>query len=145
MDRDDICSLIPHSGNMCLLDMVMSWDEENIHCSALTHRDTGNPLRRDGNLSTVNLIEYGAQAMAVHGALLARQEGRQTESGFLLTLSDILLDTSPLPDTDEPMEIRARLIAVTSGTSRYRFVTCINEREIVSGCATVMMNMRESR
>lgn len=145
MDRNDICGLIPHSGNMCLLDKVMSWDEEKIHCCALSHRDPDNPLRRDGHLSTVNLIEYGAQAMAVHGALLALQEDRKVESGFLLTLSDIHLDTGCLPDTDAPMEIGASLIAAVSGISRYRFVTCINEREMASGCATVLMNTRESR
>ena len=145
MDKNDICGLLPHSGNMCLLDKVVSWDKERIHCCALSHTDPDNPLRRDGHLSTINLIEYGAQAMGVHGALLALQEDRQVESGFLLTLSEIHLDTGHLSETDAPLEIRANLIATVSGVSRYRFVTCIKDREMASGCATVLMNTRKSK
>ena len=56
---------------MCLLDCVETWDEERIHCRASSHRAMDNPLRVCERLGTACGIEYAAQAMAVHGALLA--------------------------------------------------------------------------
>ena len=65
-------ALIPHAGGMCLLDTVESWDAETIHCRSLSHLRADNPLREKGRLAALHLAEYGAQAMAVHGGLLAR-------------------------------------------------------------------------
>src|SRR6185436_4156135 len=68
-----IARLVPQAGAMCLLDEIVSFDERAIVCRASSHRSPGNPLRCDGRLSAFAGIEYGAQAMAVHGALQARQ------------------------------------------------------------------------
>ncbi len=58
---------------MCLLDAVRDWSAEAITCTATSHTDPANPLRADGRLGAANGIEYAAQAMAIHGALLAGQ------------------------------------------------------------------------
>ena len=60
---------------MCLLDGVLAWDEKTIHAISDGHARADNPLRGEHGLHTVHLAEYGAQAMAVHGALLARADG----------------------------------------------------------------------
>src|SRR4029077_9914114 len=62
---------IPHKGRMCLLDAVLSWDATRIRCTSTTHRKPDNPLRSHGRLGAACGIEYAAQAMAVHGALVA--------------------------------------------------------------------------
>jgi predicted hotdog family 3-hydroxylacyl-ACP dehydratase len=64
---------------MCLLDEVGGWDDEAIHARSASHRAAGNPLRSDGQLRAVHLCEYGAQAMAVHGGLVARAAGTRAE------------------------------------------------------------------
>ena len=69
MTRDDIATLIPHSGSMCLLDGVLSWDENTILCRTASHRLPDNPLRSNGRLAGVCGVEYAAQAMALHGGL----------------------------------------------------------------------------
>ena len=56
---------------MCLLDEVLSWDATRIRCRSNTHRTADNPLRAHGRLGAACGIEYAAQAMAVHGALVA--------------------------------------------------------------------------
>jgi predicted hotdog family 3-hydroxylacyl-ACP dehydratase len=56
---------------MCLLDRVVHWDSQRIHCRASSHRSADNPLRSRDQLSAACGIEYAAQAMAVHGALQA--------------------------------------------------------------------------
>src|SRR4026208_1011791 len=75
VNKAEIRKLIPHSGLMCLLDEVTQWDDGSITCVTNTHRDSANPLRRDGRLSVVHAFEYGAQAAAVHGGLRARSAG----------------------------------------------------------------------
>ena len=55
---------------MCLLDEVLTWDATQIRCRSATHRVPDNPLRAHGRLGAVCGIEYAAQAMAVHGALV---------------------------------------------------------------------------
>lgn len=67
--KTEIARLIPHSGDMCLLDGVLSWDATRIHCESTTHRSVTNPLRRAGRLGILCGVEYAAQAMALHAAL----------------------------------------------------------------------------
>ena len=71
LDRVAIAARIPHQGSMCLLDAVLAWDSGQIHCRASSHRQPDNPLRAAARLGAACGIEYAAQAMAVHGALLA--------------------------------------------------------------------------
>src|SRR2546429_2675949 len=71
LDRQWIEQHIAHKGRMCLLDEVLSWDAARIRCRSATHRSADNPLRLHGRLGAACGIEYAAQAMAVHGALLS--------------------------------------------------------------------------
>src|ERR1700730_12216010 len=71
LDRQWIEQHIPHKGRMCLLDEVLSWDATRIRCRRPTHRSADNPLRLYGRIRAACGIEYAAQAMAVHGALVA--------------------------------------------------------------------------
>ncbi|HEX7128864.1 MAG TPA: phosphotransferase, partial [Rhodanobacteraceae bacterium] len=83
--------LIPHQGTMCLLDAVLGYDAMRIHAASATHAGADNPLRADGRLHAVALCEYGAQAMAVHGALLARERGGRAQPGYLVSLREVAL------------------------------------------------------
>ncbi len=76
LDHAGIAARIPHQGAMCLLDAVVDWSETAISCRAVSHADPANPLRADGRLGAAAGIEYAAQAMAVHGALLAAASER---------------------------------------------------------------------
>ena len=73
MDRAAIADLIPHGEAMCMLDGLAHWDAEQIQCYSDQHRAASNPLRESGVLHTVCLVEFCAQAAALHGAL--SQEG----------------------------------------------------------------------
>ena len=80
LTRRHILELIPHQGSMCLLDEVVSWTDATIACRSRTHLAHDNPLRRDDELSAVSGIEYGLQAAALHGALIA---GCPAREGYL--------------------------------------------------------------
>ncbi len=70
LSREQFEHLIPHSGSMVLIDTVEYWIETAIKCSTLSHQNPANPLRMEGQLAGVHLLEYGAQVMAIHGGLL---------------------------------------------------------------------------
>lgn len=102
INKAEIRTLIPHSDLMCLLDEVEYWDDRSIACISNTHRDPANPLRREGHLSVVHALEYGAQAAAIHGGLRARAAGTVAPPGYLAALRDgrfhvICLDYIHLP------------------------------------------------
>lgn len=87
----DIRALVPHAGTMCLLDEVVDWNAERATVVTRTHRAPGNPLRRRDGLSAICLCEYGAQAMAVHGALVARASENVLAPGLLVSLREVEL------------------------------------------------------
>ena len=75
MDRAAIARLIPHGDRMCMLDELLSWDRDQISCISRSHRRRNNPLLEGGRLHCACLLEFCAQAAALHGALL--QNGEQ--------------------------------------------------------------------
>ena len=91
LPKSDWQHLIPHAGGMCLLDEVVAWDDAAIHARTRSHARDDNPLRSDGQLRALHLAEYGAQAMAIHGGLLARAQGAVAAPGYLVSLRDVEL------------------------------------------------------
>ena len=73
---------------MCLLDRVEAWDATAIRCTSLAHRDPDNPLRRHGRLAGICTVEFGLQAMALHGALIA---GGPQQAGMVTSLRDVVI------------------------------------------------------
>jgi predicted hotdog family 3-hydroxylacyl-ACP dehydratase len=138
LDKAHWQRLIPHRGAMCLLDAVSAWDEAGIHARAGTHRDPGNPLRADGRLHAVNLCEYGAQAMAVHGGLLAQREGGAATSGLLVSLREVKLHVARIDDLPHDLDVHARKIAVGAGALQYAFRIEHAGAVIAEGRAAVM-------
>ena len=76
--------LIPHEGSMVLIDQVDDWDLNKISCSSRSHLLSNNPLIVNNSLSSIHLIEYGAQAMAIHRGLLTGE----SLQGFLAAVRD---------------------------------------------------------
>ncbi|MGI4945193.1 MAG: 3-hydroxylacyl-ACP dehydratase [Janthinobacterium lividum] len=96
LDRAGILSLIPHQGASCLLDRVLDWSEEGVHCLTRAHLDAGNPLRHDGRLPTICGVELGLQAAALHGAL--RGDKAPSRPGYLASLRGVELAVERLDD-----------------------------------------------
>ena len=80
LDHAAIAARVPHAGAMCLLDSVVSWDEQHIECRAASHASPTHPLAQDGRLPATAAIEYAAQAMALHGCLVHEQAGAATRA-----------------------------------------------------------------
>lgn len=147
LDRGWILRHIPHQGSMCLLDDVLDWDADHIRCSSVTHRDSDNPLRAHGRLGSACGIEYAAQAMAVHGALLGgaagprsgRAQGRPA-AGFLVGLRGVRLHVLRLDDVPGPLICGAVRMAGDDGGALYEFDVRSDTELLLSGRATVVLD-----
>jgi len=124
IDQAGIRALIPHAGNMALLDGVTAWNAETIHCLSDSHRRPDNPLRRQGRLAALHAFEYCAQAVAVHGGLLAQAAGRQAPPAYLAALRDARLHVAALDDVASPLEVVA--IQLLAGVDRWLYATRVS-------------------
>jgi predicted hotdog family 3-hydroxylacyl-ACP dehydratase len=141
IDKSEIRTLIPHSGRMCLLDGVVRWDDESIVCITNTHRDINNSLRRDGQLSAVHALEYGAQAAAVHGGLRARAAGTTAPPCYLAALRDAHLHVARLDDLRSALEVRAQRVFGGAGNTIYQFSVSADGAPVADGRATIMLRV----
>lgn len=138
IEHNELCSLIPHSFDMCLLERVEFWDVDNIVCYSNSHTSTGNPLRREGQLSSVHLLEYAAQAMAVHGGLHDREQGLEMTEGYLAALRDVNINLCSIDKIQTELKIEANKILSQGGNMIYAFTVSSAESELASGRATVV-------
>jgi len=78
-----LAELIPHAGDMILIDQVLSFDEEQIHTRA-TVKPGCLFNRPDGSLPAWVGIELMAQSVAAYAGCHARRKGEPVALGFLL-------------------------------------------------------------
>ncbi|MDP9901890.1 hydroxymyristoyl-ACP dehydratase [Variovorax ginsengisoli] len=140
LDRDGIAARIPHSGRMCLLERLEHWDAQAIHCSTRTHLAPDNPLRTASGLLAPNAIEYAAQAMALHGGLLAT-EGAPPSAGFLASARNVRLSVARLDQLPGALQVHARRLSGDARQVLYEFnVNDAAGAAVAEGRAVVVLN-----
>lgn len=149
LNHEELAALIPHAGSMVLLDGVASWDDERIVCHSTRHLDRANPLAVGGRLSSVCGIEFAAQAMAVHGALLgardhAGEERAKPRAGFLASVRGVDLHVVRLDDVPGVLTIEALREAGDGNQVLYRFDVRAGDASLVSGRAAVVLEMSDA-
>lgn len=144
LDRSWIARHIPHQGRMCLLEEVLSWDAARISCRATSHRLADNPLRAHGRLGAACGVEYAAQAMAVHGAIMAYNCGTAARAGLLTSVRNLVLRVTRLDDLDTDLIASAERLAGDEGSTLYEFTVSSGGRELLSGRAGVVFGVEGS-
>jgi predicted hotdog family 3-hydroxylacyl-ACP dehydratase len=139
-DHAWIARHIPHQGSMCLLDGVEAWNAQHIQCRAGTHRAPGNPLRACGRLGAACGIEYAAQAMAVHGALLTPSGTTAARASYLVSVRDTRLLVPRLDDIAADLEVGATCIVRSGNAIFYRFNVTAAGILLLNGRATIMID-----
>jgi len=149
LNRDDIACRIPHQGSMCLLDTVTDWDDSRIQCQASSHRNTDHPLRAHGRLGAACGVEYAAQAMAVHGALMAEAAARTAgatasstppRAGYLASLRSVNLYVERLDTVPGPLTVSAERMTGDANTVLYSFTVQAGTQTLLSGRAVVVLD-----
>lgn len=137
LDHAWIAAHIPHQGAMCLLHAVQSWHADRLHCNALSHNAFDNPLRARGQLAAACGIEYAAQAMAVHGALIA--DGTPQRQGFLASVRGVTLHVARLDDIADEISIEVARFSGDDNTILYDFFIKSDCKMLLEGRAAVFM------
>ena len=139
LDRAWIAAHIPHQGTMCLLDAVLEWDEHHIVCEARSHAAADNPLRAGGRLGAATGVEYAAQAMAVHGGLLAAPGSAPTQ-GYLTSVRGLSLHVARLDHLAGPLRVSAERLSGDARLVLYRFKLHHQDRCLLEGRASVVLD-----
>jgi predicted hotdog family 3-hydroxylacyl-ACP dehydratase len=139
LNAADIARRIPHQGSMCLLDFVTQWDGTTIVCTASSHRAPDNPLRANGRLGAACGVEYAAQAMAVHGSLLA-QSNSAPRVGYLASVRSVELLVPRLDDLASDLTITAERITGDANNILYRFTVAADGQTLLTGRAAVVLD-----
>lgn len=140
LDRKGIEARIPHRGDMCLLDRLESWDAQRVHCSTRSHVNLGNPMRTAAGLLAPCAIEYAAQAMALHGGLLAAP-GQAPSAGYLASVRSVRLHRPRLDDAPAPLHLHAERLSGDARQVMYAFRVLDGVGNAVAdGRAVVVLN-----
>ena len=132
-----LAALLPQRGAMCLLDAVQEWDVGRIVCTSARHLDLFNPLREDGRLSALAGIEFAAQAMAAHGALVAA--GRP-QRGWLARVRDCVVCCERMDGLPSPLRIEAERLAGGERALSYRFAVTAPGIDVLQGVALIALD-----
>jgi len=135
----EIQALIPHTGDMCLLDSVTHWDATHITCTALSHRNHDNPLAHDGKVHALTGIEFAAQAMAVHGGLTGLV-GQRPRAGLLVSVRDVEARVKYLSDFAEDLQIDAEQLMTGGNSVTYSFRIQAGTQALLTGRAMVVLD-----
>lgn len=139
LDRTAIAARIPHQGDMCLLDTVRDWNASIIQCTASSHRRTDNPLRNDAQLGIAAGIEYAAQAMALHGGLLA-DSSQPPSQGYLASVRSVNFHTLRLDDQPADLLVEAERLSGDANQVLYRFTVSAAGQPLLDGRAAVILD-----
>ena len=139
LDHAAIAARIPHAGRMCLLDEVLRWDGDAIECRAVSHRDPANPLRTGDRLAAVHGIEYAAQAMALHGALLGGDGAPASRPGYIGAVRALELHAPRLDGIADDLTIHAERLAGDASHVLYSFAVRAGDRLLVEGRISVAL------
>ena len=128
---------------MCLLHEVLAWDDQHIVCKALGHTNKDNPLRRADQLGAAVGVEYAAQAMAVHGALLASISGvvaSPPAMGYLTSVRGLSLYVDRLDTQTGPLRVTTTRQSGDARLILYQFSIYCADKCLLEGRASVVLN-----
>jgi predicted hotdog family 3-hydroxylacyl-ACP dehydratase len=156
LDHQWIEQHIAHKGRMCLLDEVLSWDAGHIRCRSASHRQPDNPLRAYGRLGAACGIEYAAQAMAVHGALIGSsaplastlsagvRRSAGPAVGYLASVRNVVLHVVRLDDLEADLVAAAERITGDGRTVLYEFSVWSAGQTLLSGRASIVLTQEQA-
>lgn len=143
MPPTDIASLIPHQAGMCLLERIVDSNDDRIVLETDTHRSAANPLRREDRLRAIHLCEYGAQALAVHGALRSRAAGAPPSAGMLVSLRSVTFTVDFIEDLPGSLRVEATCLQASPTSLQYSFRITHAGAVLAEGRAAVVLGSGE--
>ena len=139
MSHNPLSSLIPHQGTMCLLERVLEWNDSSVRLETDTHRSPENPLRSRDGMRAIHLCEYGAQAMAIHGALKAQAHGGTAAPGMLVSLRSVTFRCDYIDRLAGSLLVEAQCLQASESSLQYAFRISHGGELLAEGRAAVVL------
>lgn len=130
LTADEIASRIPHGRSMSLLEAVDSWDDNSIVCVSTNLSSPENVLRENDSLDNLILIEYAAQAVAVHLSLSCQVKSTPRPA-YVGAIKDVVIG-EPLDETQSVL-ICANCLLKNSQGAVYTFNVTQEGNDLISG------------
>ena len=143
IDAPAIAALLPHGAGLSLLDAVIAWDERTLRATSRRHLRAAHPLRAaqargeqaqnaPDEVSAVQLIEYAAQAAAVHIGLLAPRR-QAIRGGVLALVRDVQLHAVTIARVDADLHIDVARRGGLPAGFLYEFVATVAGATVAAG------------
>ncbi len=139
-NKAQIEALIPHKANMCLLEEVHTYTQDQICCRTSTHLSPDNPLKQNGMLSKMHLIEYAAQAIAIHGGILDRENTCKPRLGYIAAVKSV--EWFGFDTTAKFLEVRGSVV-LSDDNSKLYDLTVIHPDGTISCTARVLVALQK--
>ena len=137
LNSQEIEQYLPHAGKMSLLHTVSYADSLLLKASAISHLNSNNPLRLNDKLASINGIEYAAQAMAIHGFLLSKEDAVQ--KGYIASVRNIEIKTPFFPETESVIKIEVQQLMSDTNGFTYQFHISAGKKTLISGKITIFL------
>ncbi len=136
LNREQIAATIPHGESMCVLDEVLAVDDKKISCLSRRHLDENNPLK-EAHLGVWTLIEYGAQAAAVHKGLTDSDEGAPANTAYIAQVKNVHVSVQKVDD--DVLYIEAICLVSDLSAAAYQITISSKDAELLSGRVTLSL------
>ncbi len=120
MLASEIAELLPHGRGMSLIDEVVETTESSVVCRTKSHLRPDNPLRSDTGLHSASLVEYAAQAAAIHAGLSNSGLGSRRPA-FIGGLKGFKYSSAKVCDSVEELYIEVVAELVSAGGAIFQF------------------------
>lgn len=124
LDTAELYHSLPHGDDMRLLDRVVHFDADSIRCMANSHRDRENPMRIDNSLPILCGLEYAAQALALHGVLVASRSPDivlNRDQIFIVMVKGVSCRVDRLDVYDAELQVNGRIVFRQNAAAVYDF------------------------
>lgn len=138
LDAADICGRLPHAGQVCQIERVLSCDAHSIACETRAHRRQDNPLRQNDRLGPLVGVEMAGQAMALHLSLQAGDE--EVGKGVITRATGLSWQVDRLDDLPSALLVRVECEARGGEMARYRFAIEHTGTTVVEGSLSVLID-----
>lgn len=139
LTKEELVSLLPHAGDMCLIDRVEEWDGSSIQCHTRSHHNPANPLRHETRLDVVAGLEYAAQAMGLHVGLCHQAPLGNGIVGYVGSLRDVVFGVIRLDECRSELTIDAIRLFEDEQSFMYQFIISSEGKVAMAGRASIFL------
>ncbi len=131
MTKSDIAALIPHGDAMCVVDRVLNWDDKTLVAETEAHLQPEHPLYETHG-SSVLLVEYAAQAAAVHAALNHAGLGAQRPA-YLGAMKNIKMHVPKLSEDLGVLTMNVTCVLSDNNGAIYELNVVAGQHHVIEG------------